>query len=200
MSISHAYNDHVNVVATGQAVDRDDHTVYLGVTGHKTSLKSVWATFAQGKTIRTSWQFWAKRGLKYGKPLVQPVSESPNYQQMVVLAKGAHPKDEITEGDYFYLLHLDPHCLHLDKSSARRGELARVALPDLQTVLARRLNAYLPIPVLDEWGAYLWQRGTRALHVLDTHGDCLLAVQVLLNTSGWQDVVSTGLRQEHISF
>jgi hypothetical protein len=188
-TVVHVSNDQVSVVATGAAVDGSG-IVYLGVAGHQTAVKSVWATLSKkgngrrrDRYLRTGWY-----GTGYAGPLadggggyVQRWTPLPqtNLHHLAILHRLA--LDEVGEGRYTYLLAWNAegaalqrtgyHYHEHDPLNRRRDELAAdilrprsgQALPDLQARLVSRLDHDLGVPVLEEWAGFLWDAASEGI-------------------------------------
>jgi hypothetical protein len=74
------------------------------------------------------------------------------------------------------------------------GEVVDGSTPESQarSMIASRLSETLPIPVLDEWYASLWDAGQRENLIvgLETGGDCQEGYQVQLTETKWKEVIT----------
>ena len=75
--------------------------------------------------------------------------------------------------------------------------------PEKQAIqmLTKRLSEALPIPILDEWNASLWEaaRNMELVVNLKTCGDCQEGHIIQLNENAWKEVVIRLLKERKIS-
>jgi len=192
-SVPMARNDHTAVYLTGYAHD-DGILVYLGAVGHKTSLKSIWASAVKGgqkgrvylsldRPVRTV------RLDNYHSPLWAPLPDQNAYH-LVLLGRPAtdvHVQDGVA---ITYLLVWDG-----DNDPHSRAVRAK-------QLLVERLNAALPIPILPEWADVLWK--VAAIHhwlaKINTGGDCRAGYRLSINVKAWIDLIQEMVAQETLTF
>jgi len=176
IQVAHVTNRQASVVGTGVAVD-SSRIIYIGLAGHKTALKSVWATLNKredrrnGRELHTEWS-----GCRYIQPLGEsgggyvqlwtPIPQT-NLHHLAILHRLAQGEADDDRRTYLLAWECEGAVLHRRRAyydyydpegpvNARRKEPADRFLPDLQARLVHRLNRHLATPVLPEWGAYLW--------------------------------------------
>jgi hypothetical protein len=188
--VPRARNDHTAAHLTGYAHD-NGILVYLGAVGHKTSLKSIWASAVKGgkkRRVHLSLGRYqpTERLSDYHKPLYAPLPDQ--FAHHLVLLGRAATEAQMEDGvGITYLLVWagddDP------QASSRR-------------LLVERLNAALPIPILPEWADALWQaaESRRWLAKIATGGDCRAGHRLTINAEIWINLVRELVDQEALTF
>lgn len=204
--VVHAANRQVSVVSTGYAADVEG-LVYLGVAGHKTALKSIWATLNSRKrgrnALNTGWetQYLAPRPGGYVS-LWTPIPQT-NLYHLAVISRLALPGEQecfllAWQSEGAALVYPSYYATPREIVRARR-RLADRALPELKGRLVRLLNRRLAIPILPEWADFLWRASGSGLYAISCGGDCVAAYRVEPDYP-WEDVISRGLQEGRITF
>ena len=148
--VPYVANDEVSAPLVGYAVDPDtQEVVYLHIAGHKTALRSIWGTLSNSGGASVSingarHHFFAFSSHNYAT-YSDPIDPETNLYRMIIVDKRA--VEQMVEDHAYLLVPRDSKDLDLGL--------------DLGRVLAARLNALLPIPVLPEWGKTLYRYGIR---------------------------------------
>jgi hypothetical protein len=207
-------NNHASATGVGIAI-HDDQVVYLGTVGHRTSLKSIWGTLitANNKGLSGFGKYHLKKlpGTRY----VQHWTALPESTatHLIVVAESAEVPakdqiDDLSENGCYLLVFHPEGARHLKPrygKSEEREALRKQVNCELQTHLVDRLNKLLSIPVLSEWGPYLWERGLggrwddKGLVALDTDGDCIAGYWVNPRWR-WTQTIQKGLQEGYIQF
>ncbi len=177
-------NAHTRADVTGYALLEDrpyQHTlVYVGITAHKTSVESLWASLIRG---RGSCSMRGTSVLADGevKMVTQPLAEF-NVLHAGILCRKALPGKWEAKDDAVY-------ALLFEQDEDVESHLQSLALNRLQEALA------FPIP--DTWAKTLWEYALDAEYIqrLETGGDCRGGVRIDL-TKRWQELVQNLLEQE----
>lgn len=177
-------NAHTRADVTGYAVLKDrpyQHTlVYVGITAHKTSVESLWASLIRGKGASS---LHGTSVLADGevKMMTHPLPEF-NVLHAGIVCRKALPGKWEAKDDVAYAL--------IFESEAAEEKLKALALKRLQETLA------FPIP--DDWAKTLWDYALDAEYIqrLDIGGDCRGGVRIDLNKP-WVDLVQ-GLLDQNI--
>jgi hypothetical protein len=171
-------NEHGSAYVTGYAHDDAGNLVYLGMVGHKTVLESIRATIQARQR---------KKLFLQGRPVYPlPTHYSQTWQHLpdygayhaVLIADPALPGKWQSGEDVVYLLVFE------GSEGNAPEELAT-------QMLTKRLSEALPIPILDEWNAPLWEAARNKELVIDlqTRGDCQEGYVVQLGENAWKEVV-----------
>ena len=182
-------NEHGSAYVTGYAHDEAGNLIYLGMVGHKTVLESIRATiqarqrkklFLQGRPVY---------------PLATHYSQTwqhlPDYgaYHATLIADPALPDKWQPGEDVMYLLVFE-------------GEIPDRSTPETQAqrMLTSRLSETLPIPILDEWHASLWESGQMESLIvgLETGGDCQEGYLIQLSETVWKEVITRLLKERKI--
>jgi len=174
-------NEHAAVNLAGYAFDQDHNLVYLSAVGHKTALEAIRASLL-GRQRQGKLQFGASaghtrlNGLDRYEQVWTPLADFAAHH-VVFLARQAlqpEPADSVT-----YLLVFD---------SADSGD--ELLATQAAGLLAGRLHAALPIPILGEWADALWQAALERKWIerINAGGDCRACWSVSLMTD-WSALV-----------
>ena len=184
-AITHAANDQVSVPLVGYVLDPEtNEVVYLHIAGHKTALRSIWGALSNGgsQTVSISGgghHHFACSSHNYST-FSETVDPDTNLYRLIVADRRA--TDQEAEGRAYLVI--------------PRSETDL----DLGTVLAARLNALLPIPVLPEWGKTLRRRGIADDKLLTP---CLYGGDVekafLITEDGWIELVEELIQNGELS-
>ena len=177
-------NAHTRTDVTGYALLADrpyQHTlVYAGLTAHKTSIESLWASLIRGKAGASL------RGISLVADgdikLVSTPLPDFGVIHAGILVRKALPGQWESADDSAYALVFDPG-VHVET--------------ELQRLTAKRLQETLAFPIPAEWEKILWEYALDAGYIerLETGGDCRGGVRINL-TKDWQALVQGLLEQK----
>jgi hypothetical protein len=166
--------------------------IYLDMVGHKTVLESIRATVQARQPKRQRQKLFLQGRPVY--PLASHYSQTwqhlPDYgaYHATLIADPALPGKWQPGEEVVYLLVFDGS-----------GGTA----PEEQSIqmLTKRLSEALPIPILDEWNASLWEvaRNMELVVDLQTRGDCQEGHIIQLSENAWKEVVIRLLKGRKIS-
>ncbi len=177
-------NKHAAVNLAGYAFDRDHNLVYLSAVGHKTALEAIRASLLgrhrKGKLILNG--HTRINGLDRYEQVWTPLADFSAHHVVFVARQALHPE---ALDDSTYLLVF--------------GDDDELLTPQAQQLLAQRLHAALPIPVLAEWAEALWKAALERewIERVFANGDCRACWRVLLMTD-WAELVEDLLTQGSI--
>lgn len=139
-------NDQINVPLVGYALDVDtDEVVYLHIVGHKSGVRSVWATLGNNN----------RKAIYLDVPGVKEYLRGYSSHEYATYSTSVDPELGI-----YRLVIVSRRAIAQDVE-----ERAYLVVPaehdgvDLDVAFATRLNAVLPIAVLPEWGSLLREAG-----------------------------------------
>ena len=161
--------------------DTADTLVYLEMIGHKQSVKANWAALVGGN--RTHWLGRQRIYLEGMKAHVKIQTTLPcGWADQVLIHKQASLK-EMNPEQPFYLLDDDTQ-----------------PIPPLFYAM---LNKALALPLLPNWGEYLWANGRlqKLITLLDNGaGQGYAAWRVLPAAENWQKLIQEGIQTQQICF
>jgi len=171
-------NEHGSAYVTGYAHDEASNLVYLGMVGHKTVLESIRAT-VQARQRKKLWL--------QGRPVYPlPTHYSQTWQHLpdygayhaALIADPALPGKWQSGEEVVYLLVFE-------------GSEGNAPEEQATQMLTKRLSEALPIPILDEWNAPLWEAARNKGLVVDLQirGDCQEGYVVQSGENAWKEVV-----------
>lgn len=185
-AVPHLRNGQAMGYVSGYAYDDDHNLVYVGLTGYKTSLESLRVTLMANKPMSMSQDNVGDVSLLPVEKYEQAWQPMPDYtsHHAAFISRSALPRKWEPEDLSAYLL--------VFKGTQNPDQ-------DLKRLFIDRLKDALEIPILDEWGAELWNqaRNQRYVHDLTTGGDCTLGARIDLHAD-WKGLIADLLQQDKL--
>jgi len=142
------FNKEVGVPLVGYATDDMNEIVYLHIVGHKSAIRSIWATLnSSGRkpvTIDAPHDYGRRYSTHNYVTYSAPVDTDTGLYRLLIVDRRATAQ----EVDRAYLL------VYKGNDTTEADIEANIDL-----AFAARLNAVLPIPILPQWGRRLRQEG-----------------------------------------
>jgi hypothetical protein len=180
-------NKEVGVPLAGCAVaPYTEEVVYLHVVGHKTAVRSIWATLngRAGNAVQISAPGISHRAYSSQNYVTysDPVDADLGLVRLVIVDRRAVDREVV--GSEAYLVAPDTTNLDLDQA------------------FATRLDAVLPIPILPEWGSALREEGERQglVKACRHGGDVGTALAVVPDVERWQILVEGLVRSGELTW
>ena len=171
--VARVANKEVGVPLVGYAVAPNEEVIYLNIVGHKTAVRSIWATLngRAGNTVRLSAPPDAYcRAYSSSNYVTYSDTVADGLARLVIVDRRAVDKAVDSEA---YLIAPTTADLDLDRA------------------FAARLDATLPLPILPEWGSVLRAEGekNRLVKPCRFGGDVGLALAIVPDVGRWQALI-----------
>ncbi|HEY76679.1 MAG TPA: hypothetical protein G4O00_10960 [Thermoflexia bacterium] len=180
-------NKEIGVPLVGYAVATyTEEVVYLHIIGHKTAVRSIWATLngRAGNAVQISAPGISHRAYSSQNYVTysDPVDADLGLVRLVIVDRRAVDREVV--GSEAYLVAPDTTNL------------------DLNQAFATRLDAVLPIPILPEWGSALRKEGERhgLVKACRHGGDVGTALAVVPDVERWQILVEGLVRSGELTW
>ena len=181
-------NKEVGVPLVGYAIaPLTGEVVYLHIVGHKTAVRSIWATLngRAGNVINITVPDDVHRAYSSQNYVTysDPVDPDLGLVRLTLVDRRAVDR-EVADGEAFLIVP-DGTAEH-----------------DLDRAFITRLNAVLPIPVLPEWGSTLRAEGEEKHLVKPCRfgGDVGLALAIAPDVERWQDLIEGLVRSGELTW
>ncbi len=177
-------NEHGSAYVTGYAHDDAGNLIYLGMVGHKMILESIRATVQ----ARQRKKLFLQGRLVYPLPThyCQTWQHLPDYgtYHATLIADPALPGKWQPGEEVVYLLVFEG--VDVEEQAMK--------------MLTVRLSEALPIPIMDNWNASLWDvaQNKELVVPMETCGDCQEGYVVHLGENAWKEVVIGLIRANKI--